>query len=319
VGRLFINLLSVSEMSKIAFIFPGQGSQSVGMLSELSSKYPQIQTTFAQASEVLGLDLWGLTQSGPEAQLNQTAFTQPAILTASIALWRLNAEKKWADVAVMAGHSLGEYSALVASSAIDFQAAVALVHLRGTLMQDAVPAGAGAMACVLGLSNEAVLQACKDASSSGVVACANYNTKGQVVISGEKQAVAAAGELAKKAGAKRVLLLNVSVPSHSPLMKPAAEKLASALDKIDIKTPSIPVIHNVDVMAHQSPEKIRTALIEQLYSPLRWVESVEALSEQGINYFVECGPGKVLTNMGKRIVREATHQSFLNYEEQSCH
>lgn len=289
-------------MTQIAIVFPGQGSQSVGMLAELAAAYPAVEQTFAEASEVLGYDLWQLTQHGPAEELNQTWRTQPAILTASVAIWRLWRQLNGPLPALMAGHSLGEYSALVCAGAIDFRDAVALVELRGKLMQEAVPADAGAMYAIIGLSDEAVAEACEQAAQGQIVAPVNYNSPGQVVIAGQREAVERAGEACKAAGAKRALPLPVSVPSHCLLMKPAAQKLAEALAAVTIHAPRIPVINNVEVKSETDSQAIREALVRQLYSPVRWTECIAKMAEQGITATLEMGPGKVLTGLTKRIV-----------------
>lgn len=290
-------------MSKFAIVFPGQGSQAVGMLAELGEQHEVVKQTFSQASEVLGYDLWALTQQGPEEELNQTHRTQPAILAASVAIWRVWQSLNLPQPEVLAGHSLGEYSALVCSGVIDFQQAISLVELRGRLMQEAVPAGTGAMYAIIGLDDEAIATACQQAAQGQIVSPVNFNSPGQVVIAGQKEAVERAGVLCKEAGAKRALPLPVSVPSHCALMKPAAEKLAIALAGLQFNTPSIPVINNVDVMAETDPAKIKDALVRQLYNPVRWTEAVQNMSEQGVEKLIEVGPGKVLTGLTKRIVK----------------
>ena len=291
-------------MANFSFVFPGQGSQSVGMLKEPSEAYPVIKSTFAEASEVLGYDLFDLVMNGPAEELGKTFKTQPALLTASVALYRLWQEKSSLKPAAMAGHSLGEYSALVCAGVIDFKDAVRLVKLRGEFMQAAVPAGVGAMAAVIGLADDVVISACADAAGDQVCSAVNFNSPGQVVIAGNKEAVEKAGEILKNAGAKRVLPLAVSVPSHCALMKSAADELAKELAKTDFKTPEIPVINNVDVAVQNDPEAIKDALIRQLYSPVRWVETVQKLSAEGIKTAVEVGPGKVLAGLIKRIDKE---------------
>lgn len=291
---------------QLAIVFPGQGSQSVGMLAELASVYPVVQATFAEASNVLGYDLWALTQDGPESDLNQTDRTQPAMLAAGVAVWRVWQQQGGAQPAFMAGHSLGEYTALVCAGSLDFSDGIRLVAERGRRMQEAVPAGIGAMAAILGLDDDQVRQACSNAEQGEVVSAVNFNSPGQVVIAGHKAAVDRACEQAKAMGAKRALPLAVSVPSHSSLMRPAAEAFAVTLAAIDIKAPQIPVIHNTDVSAHTNPDAIRTALVKQLYSPVRWVEIVQYLGTQGITRIVEAGPGKVLIGLNKRIDRNIT-------------
>ncbi|HFQ5427742.1 TPA: ACP S-malonyltransferase [Vibrio vulnificus] len=290
-------------MSKFAIVFPGQGSQTVGMLADLGEQYEIVKQTFAQASEALGYDLWALVQNGPAEDLNQTFRTQPALLASSVAIWRVWQELGLAQPENLAGHSLGEYSALVCAGVIDFQEAIKLVELRGQLMQEAVPAGTGAMYAIIGLDDEAIAKACEEAAQGEVVSPVNFNSPGQVVIAGSKDAVERAGALCKEAGAKRALPLPVSVPSHCALMKPAAEKLAVALESIEFKAPQLPVINNVDVVAETDPAKIKDALVRQLYSPVRWTESVELMSSQGVEKLLEMGPGKVLTGLTKRIVK----------------
>lgn len=290
-------------MSKFAIVFPGQGSQALGMLAELGEQYSVVKETFAEASEALGYDLWALVQNGPVEDLNQTFRTQPALLASSVAVWRVWQEQGLAQPENLAGHSLGEYSALVCAGVIDFKQAIKLVELRGQLMQEAVPAGIGAMYAIIGLDDEAIAKACEEAAQDEVVSPVNYNSPGQVVIAGNKAAVERAGVLCKEAGAKRALPLPVSVPSHCALMKPAADKLAIALSELEFNTPQLPVINNVDVIAESDPEKIKSALVRQLYSPVRWTEAVQLMSEQGVEELYEFGPGKVLTGLTKRIVK----------------
>ena len=285
----------------LAFVFPGQGSQSVGMLSQLATEFPHVQSTFTEASDVLGYDLWRLVSDGPVESLNQTDRTQPAMLAAGIAVWRC-----WQSVTdikprFLAGHSLGEYTALVVADAMTFSDAIKLVEQRGRFMQQAVPAGTGAMAAILGLDDDIVSAICSQSSANGIVEAVNFNSPGQVVIAGEAAAVNVAIELAKEQGAKRALLLSVSVPSHCALMKPAAEQLASVLADISIQTPTIPVIHNVSVTNENNSDNIKRLLTEQLYSPVRWVETIQSFADQGVDTLVECGPGKVLAGLTKRI------------------
>lgn len=290
-------------MSNFAIVFPGQGSQAVGMLAELGEQHEVVTQTFAEASDALGYDLWSLVQNGPAEDLNQTFRTQPALLATSVALWRVWQEQGLAQPSVLAGHSLGEYSALVCAGVIDFKEAIKLVELRGQLMQEAVPAGIGAMYAIIGLDNDSIAKACEDAAQGEVVSPVNFNSPGQVVIAGNKDAVERAGALCKEAGAKRALPLPVSVPSHCALMKPAADKLAVALENIEFNTPTLPVINNVDVIAETDPAKIKDALVRQLYGPVRWTEVVENMAEQGVETLYEVGPGKVLTGLTKRIVK----------------
>ena len=291
-------------MTDFAMVFPGQGSQAIGMLAELAEHYPIVTETFAQASDVLGYSLWDLVQNGPEEELNKTWKTQPALLAASVAIWRVWQEKQGKMPQMMAGHSLGEYSALVCAGVIDFAAAIKLVELRGQLMQEAVPAGAGAMYAIIGLDNDAIAKACEEAAQGQVVSPVNFNSPGQVVIAGNKEAVERAGALCKEAGAKRALPLAVSVPSHCALMKPAADKLAVALQEIEFKQPEIQVVNNVDVKAQTDANAIRDALVRQLYNPVRWTETVEFIADKGITQLLEIGPGKVLTGLTKRISKE---------------
>ena len=290
-------------MKKFAMVFPGQGSQTVGMLAELAGDYPIVQETFKQASETLGYDLWQLVQEGPAEELNKTWQTQPALLTASVAVYRVW-QQKYPELKpeVMAGHSLGEYSALVCAGVLDFQDAVKLVELRGKLMQQAVPEGTGAMYAIIGLDNEAIINACKQAEQGEVVSAVNFNSPGQVVIAGAKAAVERAAALCKDAGAKRALPLAVSVPSHCALMKPAADQLSVSLESITLKAPTVSVLNNVDVKAETDADAIRNALVRQLYSPVRWTETVEKMSHSGVEVLVEIGPGKVLNGLTKRIV-----------------
>lgn len=288
--------------ASLAFVFPGQGSQSLGMLAE-HGQQPLVRETFAEASAALGYDLWALIQQGPEEQLNQTDKTQPAILAASIALWRLWLAEGGAKPAFVAGHSLGEYSALVAAGSLPFADAVKLVELRGQLMQQAVPAGTGGMAAILGLEDADVLAACSEAAQGDVVSAVNFNAPGQVVIAGSATAVERAIEACKARGAKRAMPLPVSVPSHCDLMKPAAERFAEAVAAIDWQAPQIPLVQNVSAAVVADLETLKRDLLAQLYSPVRWVESIVALSEQGVNELVECGPGKVLSGLNKRCVK----------------
>jgi [acyl-carrier-protein] S-malonyltransferase len=289
----------------LAFVFPGQGSQTVGMLGDFAD-HVIVQDTFAEASKALGYDLWQLVASGPLEKLNQTNFTQPALLTASVAIWRLWQSESDIVPSVIAGHSLGEYSALVCAGVISLAGAVTLVEKRGEFMQACVPPGVGAMAAVIGLDDSGIIKACHEAEQGEVVAAVNFNSPGQVVIAGHQRAVQRAGELCKAAGAKRVLPLPVSVPSHCALMKPAAEQLSLILKQITFKQPKIPVVNNVDVVAETSAESIRNALIKQLYNPVRWSETISKLSSEGIEYLVEAGPGKVLQGLNKRIDKSMT-------------
>ncbi|GGI73963.1 malonyl CoA-acyl carrier protein transacylase [Shewanella hanedai] len=293
-------------MENSAFIFPGQGSQALGMLAELATEHDIVAHTFSEASEVLGYDLWELVQQGPVETLNETDKTQPALLTASVAIWRVFEASGKPLPSVLAGHSLGEYSALVCAGVIDFSEAVKLVQLRGQLMQQAVPAGSGAMFAIIGLDNDAIAKACEAASQGDVVSPVNYNSPGQVVIAGTKAAVERAAVLCKEAGAKMAVALPVSVPSHCELMRPAAEKLAIALAAIEFKTPNISVINNVDVASPTASEEIKSALVRQLYCPVLWSDTVTAMAKMGVTNLFEIGPGKVLTGLAKRIDRSLT-------------
>lgn len=289
-------------MSKqIAIVFPGQGSQSVGMLAELAATYPQVEMTFAEASAALGTDLWHLVSQGPKELLDRTDLTQPAMLTAGVAVWRSWQAAGGAQPAWVAGHSLGEFTALVCAGALEFADAVALVAQRGRFMQEAVPPGAGAMAAILGLADDQVAAACEEAAQGQVLAPVNFNSPGQVVIAGEAVAVERGIAAAKARGAKRAVPLPVSVPSHCALMRPAAERLAVALAAVAIAAPSIPVLHNATVDTAQAPEAIRDRLVRQLYSPVRWVETVRCLGDAGVTRVIEAGPGKVLAGLTKRI------------------
>ncbi|ROU01858.1 [acyl-carrier-protein] S-malonyltransferase [Marinobacter sp. R17] len=288
---------------KSAFLFPGQGSQSIGMLGEAAEAWPIIAQTFSEASQVLGFDLWSICKDGPEDELNSTAITQPALLTASVALWRQWFVADGPRPDFLAGHSLGEYSALVAAESLNFFDAVKLVRLRGELMQDAVPAGQGRMAAILGLEDDVVIAACEEAAEGDVVAAVNFNAPGQVVVAGSTAAVDRAIEICKGKGAKRALPLPVSVPSHCALMKPAADELAKALDDVNFNDAVIPVVQNVNAAPEQDRNSLKENLLRQLYSPVQWTDSVRYLSEEGVEAAVECGPGKVLAGLAKRIDR----------------
>ncbi len=293
----------------LAFVFPGQGSQSVGMLKELAEQYPEVEASFKEASETLGYDLWDSVQNGPAEKLNQTDVTQPAMLGAGVAVWRIWRAKGGAKPVMMAGHSLGEYTALVCAGALDFTDAVKLVAERGRLMQEAVPAGEGAMAALLGLEDDIVRQVCDEAAAGEVLSAVNFNSPGQVVVAGQKTAVERALKVAKDKGAKRALMLPVSVPSHCALMKPAAEKLALILARVEMREPVIPVINNVDAQAETGAEGIRAALVKQLHNPVRWVETIRKMADDGVDRLIECGPGKVLVGLNKRIERGMTAQA----------
>ncbi len=294
----------------IALIFPGQGSQSIGMLSELSTQFPIVTKIFSQASDVLHYDLWDLVQNGPAEKLDQTEFTQPALLAADIAVWECWKLSGGKNPHFLAGHSLGEYAALVAAQAIDFNDGISLVAARGKYMQSAVPDNAGAMAAIVGLEDQTVIDICQQASQAGIVSPANYNSVGQIVIAGEIKAVEKAILLAEEKGAKIAKKIPVSVPSHCTLMQPAADKMAEKLKSIHVKAPQIPVIQNADVKFFDSPDKIKEALIHQLISPVRWVETIQYMIDHDIKTFYECGPGKVLAGLNRRISREVCSKSL---------
>lgn len=297
---------------EFAMVFPGQGAQSVGMLASLAEAHPQVEATFREASDALDADLWALVREGPEERLNQTEWTQPALLAAGVAVWRVWQERSGPEPRALAGHSLGEYSALVAAGALDFSEAVRLVQFRGRVMQEAVPEGEGAMAAVLGLDDEQVAEICAAAAQGEVVEPVNYNAPGQVVIAGAHTAVERAIAGAKEAGAKRAMPLPVSVPSHCRLMKPAAERLAERLAEVSFATPRLPVIHNRDVARHEDAAGIRDVLVAQLYNPVRWVETVGALQDSGAEALVEAGPGKVLAGLNRRIARRMPVHAVLD-------
>ncbi len=286
-----------------SLVFPGQGSQSVGMLQDWAAQVPEVLDTFAQASEILNYDLWALIQAGPDTQLNQTEFTQPALLVAGVALYRVFKRQATAVPRYLAGHSLGEYTALVCAEALAFEAAVKLVQMRGRFMQAAVPVGQGAMAAIVGLMAPEVDKICQQiATPENNVASANYNADGQVVVAGHVQAVEAVIAAANAQGAKIAKKLIMSVPSHCQLMKPAATALAAYLENVTVKTPILPVIHNVDVAEHATPDSIKQALVAQLYQPVRWTETIAKMTILGVKKQIECGPGKVLTGLSKRIM-----------------
>lgn len=289
---------------KLALVFPGQGSQTVGMLADLYAEFPLVRDTFAEASAALGYDLWALVANGPEADLNETHRTQPALLTASVAVWRLWQQQGGATPAYLAGHSLGEYSALVCAGVLTLADAVKLVEKRGQYMQSAVPAGTGAMSAIIGLDDVLIAKACAEAAQGEVVSPVNYNSPGQVVIAGHKAAVERANELCKAAGAKRALPLPVSVPSHCALMRPAAEQLATDLQALAFHVPVISVVNNVDVAVAADAAAIQDALVRQLFSPVRWTETIEYLAAQGVTEVIELGAGKVLSGLIKRINKE---------------
>jgi [acyl-carrier-protein] S-malonyltransferase len=290
---------------RFAFVFPGQGSQSVGMLRELAAAYPLVRQTFAQAADALGYDLWSVVSEGPEERLGMTEVTQPAMLCAGVAVWRV-----WCDVGgskpvAMAGHSLGEYTALVCAGAFDFAEAVSLVADRARYMQEAVPAGQGKIAAVLGLSDDEIRAVCAEVAQGEVVEPVNFNSPAQVVIAGASAAVERAIDRAKAAGAKRAVLLALSVPAHSSLMAPAAERLADRLKSATVRSPDVPVVHNATADVTGTPDSVREVLVRQIASPVRWVETIERIANEGAQAFVECGPGKVLTGLNKRIARDS--------------
>lgn len=299
-----VNKLNENVTKGLAFVFPGQGSQTIGMLKDIASAFPEVETAFATASTVLDYDLWNLVQNGPADELNKTVHTQPALLAASYAIWQI-INKKNMQPALLAGHSLGEYSALVCANALSFTDGIRLVAARGQFMQDAVPSGQGGLAAIVGLDDSAVAALCNQARlADEVLAPANFNCPGQVVISGHVAAVERALVLATQTGARLAKMLPVSVPSHCNLMKPAAERLATLLNEIEINTPTIPVLSNVNVAVYQAPEDIRQGLTQQLYMPVRWVETIQAFAQSGITRVIECGPGKVLSGLNKRISAE---------------
>lgn len=299
----------------LAFVFPGQGSQKIGMLSELAAEFPVVENTFAEASGVLGYDLWALVQTGAQDEINLTERTQPLLLTASVAVWRVWEEKNGAKPALMAGHSLGEWSALVCAGVVAFKDAVKLVQQRGKFMQEAVPAGQGAMAAIIGLDDALILESCKKAEQGEVVAAVNFNSPGQVVIAGAVAAVERASVLCKEAGAKRALPLPVSAPFHTELMRPAADRLAEQIAATVFSVPKIPVVHNVTAAVEADPKKIKALMIEQIYSPVRWVECINAMLGEGVSSTLECGPGKVLSGLNKRINGDLTTISVEKPEE----
>lgn len=290
--------------SNLAFVFPGQGSQKIGMLAELASLNPTVEATFKEASDVLGYDLWQMIQQGEQADINLTERTQPMLLASSVAIWRLWNEKGGPTPAQMAGHSLGEWSALVCAGAVEFADAVKIVRARGAYMQEAVPVGEGAMAAILGLSDEVITAACDKARDDGIVDAVNFNAPGQVVIAGSAAAVDRAIAICKEAGAKRALALPVSAPFHTSLMQPAAEQLTELVESTTFASPTIPVIHNVTAKPEQDPKAIKSLMLEQIYKPVLWVDCILALKAAGAEHFVECGPGRVLNGLTKRIDRD---------------
>ncbi|HLS98952.1 MAG: ACP S-malonyltransferase [Porticoccaceae bacterium] len=289
------------KKTDLAFIFPGQGSQKIGMLAELAGQHPLIGATFEEASAVLGYDLWDLSQNGQQEDINLTERTQPLLLTASVALWRVWEARGGAVPALMAGHSLGEWSALVCNGTVAFADAVKLVRMRGAFMQEAVPAGEGAMAAVMGLDDQVIRDICAESAQGGVVSAVNYNSPGQVVIAGDAAAVGRAVEALKAAGAKRALPLPVSAPFHTSLMKPAGDRLAAHIRATPFNAPAIPVVHNVHARVEHDPEVIKERMIEQIHNPVLWVDCIKAMVDMGITTLVECGAGKVVSGLAKRI------------------
>lgn len=300
-------------MQKTAFLFPGQGSQSVGMMTGIAGHSGVVEQTFEEASSVLGYDLWAVTRDGPVERLGQTEITQPALLAAGIATWRVWKELGGFNPDFLAGHSLGEYTALVAAGSIDFCDAISLVAARGMMMQEATPAGSGAMAAVIGLDDEVLAGICEKAAQGQVVSCANFNSPGQIVIAGDREAVDRACSLASEAGARAAIPLAVSAPSHCLLMRPAAERLAKLLAELTISAGKIPVIHNVDVAAHEESDEIRSALAMQLWQPVQWSATIQSLVKMGAERFAECGPGKVLAGLNRRISRDIKTVALVDY------
>ena len=292
------------DNNNLAFVFPGQGSQKIGMLAQLAAQSPIVEATFAEASAALGYDLWDMIQHGEQEQINLTERTQPMLLTSSVAIWRLWSDRNGPAPGQMAGHSLGEWSALVCAGAVDFVDAVKIVQSRGAFMQQAVPVGVGAMAAILGLEDQVIFDACDSARQGEVVDAVNFNAPGQVVIAGSAAAVDRAINLCKKAGAKRAMALPVSAPFHTSLMKPAAEQLAELVSNTAFTKPSIAVIHNVQAQSESDAERIKALMLEQIYKPVMWVDCITALKQGGANVFAECGPGRVLNGLTKRIDRE---------------
>ena len=291
----------MTSSPSLAFVFPGQGSQSLGMLGELAELHPQVHDTFREASDGAGVDLWALSQSGPDEMLNRTEYTQPALLAAGVAVWRLWQQRDGAQPSVLAGHSLGEYSALVAAGALSLRDASHLVRIRGQLMQDAAPAGIGAMAAVLGADDAMVQDVCKEITGAEVVVPANYNSPGQIVIGGHAAAVDRALALLAESGVRKAVKLAVSVPSHTPLMREAANRLSETMAGMQWHEPKLPVVQNVDAEVHDGVQAIRDALVRQLYLPVQWTSCVQALAARGVTRIAECGPGKVLAGLSKRI------------------
>ena len=292
--------------SNLAFVFPGQGSQKIGMLADLGAANPLVEETFQEASDVLGYDAWKLIQEGEQEEINLTERTQPLLLTSSVAIWRLWQQQGGPQPAAMAGHSLGEWSALVCAGVVDFADAVEIVRSRGAFMQQAVPVGVGAMAAIMGMDDQIVIDACSEAAEGEVVSAVNFNAPGQVVIAGDAAGVARAVEICKKAGAKRAVELPVSAPFHTSLMRPAADNLSELVMEKSFSAPQIPVLHNVHAKTEEDPEKIKSLMLEQIYQPVLWVDCVNALSSRGAEILIECGPGRVLNGLSKRIDRSLT-------------
>lgn len=291
-------------MSKLAFVFPGQGSQKIGMLADLENAFKQVSDTFSEASDVLGYDMWKMIQEGSQDEINLTERTQPILLTSSVSIWRIWLDLNGKQPSLMAGHSLGEWSALVCSDTVSFADALRIVQARGQFMQKAVPVGEGAMAAIIGLDDATIIEACQTASEQGVVDAVNFNAPGQVVIAGSTLAVNQAIELCKEAGAKRALPLPVSAPFHTSLMQPAAEHLSELVNSVIFKQPSVSVVHNVHAETEENPDTIKTLMLEQIYKPVRWVDCVKTLKSRGVDTIVECGPGKVLSGLNKRIDKD---------------
>ena len=292
--------------SNLAFVFPGQGSQKIGMLADLAAANPLVEETFKEASDVLGYDAWKLIQEGEQEDINLTERTQPLLLTASIAIWRLWQQQGGPMPAAMAGHSLGEWSALVCAGVVEFADAVEIVRARGAFMQQAVPVGVGAMAAIMGIEDQIVIDACAEAAQGQIASAVNFNAPGQVVIAGDAAAIARAIDICKKAGAKRAVELPVSAPFHTSLMRPAADNLAEIVAQTTFSAPQIPVLHNVHAQPEADPEAIKKLMLEQIYQPVLWVDCVNGLSSRGAEILIECGPGRVLNGLSKRIDRELT-------------
>lgn len=302
------------SVSDLAFVFPGQGSQKVGMLANVAEKFPEFLDTFAEASDVVGYDMWKLIQEGEQSELNMTEVTQPVLLTSSVALWRLWHSLGGQKPVAFAGHSLGEFSALVCAESLAFADAVNLVKLRGQFMQTAVPVGVGAMAAIIGLQDETIDSICKDTAADKCVQAVNYNSPGQVVIAGHAEAVEAAIVKLKEAGAKKAMPLPVSAPFHTDLMQPAGEKLKEAMASITFKAPQIPVIHNVHAREETNVDALKELMYQQIFSPVKWTDCVRTISDKGVKEMVECGPGKVLSGLAKRIDKSLACQSIESHE-----